>query len=307
MTAGKTIIYLAGPTASGKSALAVSVAKQLNTGVLSADSRQFYKYMPIATAQISEADQLGIPHFFLSFLEPDAIYSAGQFEEDALSFAREWFQSHDTLVLTGGSGLYARAFLYGFSGLPETDPEIRKQVQKDLDSQGLAILQQELIAKDPDTFYKIDIQNPRRVMRALELIRQTGKSLQDLQAIEPSPRSFNIVTIGLDWPRTKLYDRIDQRVLEMIKAGLVEEAKNLKDKGYSPNLPALRAVGFPEAFAFLNGECKEPEMINRIQQHSRNYAKRQMTWLRKEPNVNWFTPEKFEQVDEFIRRQLAYE
>lgn len=307
MASGKTIIYLAGPTASGKSALAVSVAKQLNTGVLSADSRQFYKEMPIATAQISEADQKGIPHFFLSFLEPDAIYSAGHFEQDALSFAQEWFQSHETLILTGGSGLYARAFLYGFSGLPETDPEIRQQVQKDFDSHGLYMLQLELVEKDPDTFFKIDIQNPRRVMRALELIRQTGKSIHVLQSGKPSPRNFNVITLGLDWPRAELYERIDQRVLEMMKAGLVEEAKNLMNKGYSPHLPALRAVGFPEAFAFLNGECKESEMIERIQQHSRNYAKRQMTWLRKEPNINWFTPETFVQINEFVLGRLNHE
>jgi tRNA dimethylallyltransferase len=304
MQGAKTIIYIAGPTASGKSAQAVELANNLHSAVLSADSRQFYRNMPIATAQISEFEQKGIPHFFLSFLNPDEAYSAGQFEKDALQCTEDWFKTNDTLILTGGSGLYARALLYGFSEMPAADPEIRQKVKNDYDQKGLAFLQNELKQKDPDAYEQIDEQNPRRIIRAIELIRTNGKTLQELQQVAPKPRLFKIVTIGLDWPREALYARIDQRVGEMVEAGLIEEAKALKAQGYASDLPALRAVGFPEMFAFLNGEIDKAEAIRRIQQHTRNYAKRQLTWLRKEPNIVWFQPENFANISAFVQNKL---
>jgi tRNA dimethylallyltransferase len=304
MQGAKTIIYIAGPTASGKSAWAVRLAKNLHSAVLSADSRQFYRNMPIATAQISELEQEGIPHFFLSILDPDESYSAGQFEKDALQCAEDWFKTNDTLILTGGSGLYARALLYGFSEMPTTDADIRKQVLDDYEKEGLAFLQNELRQYDKATYEQIDRQNPRRIIRAIELIRASGKTLQELQQVAPKPRPFNILTIGLEWPREELYTRIDLRVVQMVEAGLIEEAKTLMTKGYSPDLPALRAVGFPEMFAFLKGEINQTEAIRRIQQHTRNYAKRQLTWLRKEPNIIWFQPENFNKIPEFVQNQL---
>lgn len=304
MASGKKIVYLAGPTASGKSALAVRLAGWLQTGIVSADSRQFFQEMPIATAVIPEAERGGIPHFFLEFLRPDQEYSAGRFETDALAFASDWFQHHDVLVVTGGSGLYARAFLHGFSEMPETDPVIRAAVQQEMEDGGLETLQRELQVKDPDTWKSMDIQNPRRVCRAIELIRQTGKPLGELQSVPPQPRPFSVVTVGIERPREELYSLIDARVLEMMDKGLQQEAEQLLQKGYSPDLPSLRAVGFPEMFAWMQGKLTRKEAILKIQQHTRNYAKRQMTWLRKEPGIIWFRAGDGMGIQQFLRDRL---
>lgn len=304
MASVKKIVYLAGPTASGKSAMAVRLAGWLQTGVVSADSRQFYQEMPIATAVIPEAERGGIPHFFLEFLRPDQEYSAGRFESEALAFATEWFQRHDVLLVTGGSGLYARAFLHGFSEMPETDLGIRAAVQQILEERGLEVLQRELQEKDPVTWKSMDIHNPRRVSRAIELIRQTGKPLGALQAAGAQPRPFSVVTVGIERPREELYSRIDARVLEMMDNGLPQEAESLLQKGYSQELSSLRAVGFPEMFAWLQGKLSRKEAIQKIQQHTRNYAKRQMTWLRKEPGIVWFRAEDEMSIQHYIREHL---
>jgi tRNA dimethylallyltransferase len=283
----KTILYIAGPTASGKSALAVELALRLNTAVISADSRQFYSGMAIGTGQIPVEEQKGVPHFFLDFLPPDTPYSAGQFETEGLALIANWFKNNDLIIVTGGSGLYCRALLYGFNPMPEVDPTLRAQLQSELEQKGLEILQAELKAKDPETWEEIDKQNPRRVTRALELIRQTGGPIKALKFHPPAPRPFRVVTLGIEWEREELYQRINQRVLHMLEKGWETEAQTLLNRGYSPNLPALRAVGYPEIFAILSGELNRKEGISLIQQHTRNYAKRQMTWLRKEAGIQW--------------------
>jgi len=287
---GKTIIYIAGPTASGKSKLAIALAKRLNTGILSADSRQFYIGMEIGTASVSEKEQEGVPHFFLNFLTPDQSYTAGMFEREALAFADKWFDTHDTLILTGGSGLYARALLYGLSESFEVDTEIRNSVADDLEKKGLRVLQDELKHKDPELYRAIDLMNPRRVARAIEVIRQSGTPLSEIQKKKPEPRFFDVISVGLHWERELLYERINQRVEEMLEKGLEAEVKALLQKGYAPELPALRAVAYPEMICYLNKELSFAEMKNLIQQHTRNYAKRQMTWLRKEPGLTWLPP-----------------
>lgn len=298
----KTVIYIAGPTASGKSTLAVEIAGMLNTCVISADSRQFYKGMEIGTAVIPESERKGIPHKFIQFLDPKQTYSAGNFEHDAMEFTQDWFRTHDSLVLTGGSGLYARAFLYGFAPSPDVSPEIRKQVEIDLKEKGLRSLQDELKHKDPDLYITIDLNNPRRVTRAIEVIRQNGMPFSQMRKVEVATRNFKIISIGLEWEREALYDRINLRVLQMLNQGLEAEVKALLDAGYTSDLPALRAVGYPEMICYLQGEMSYAEMVEKIQQHTRNYAKRQMTWLRKEPHLHWMSPEPAEAVLEYIRK-----
>jgi tRNA dimethylallyltransferase len=303
MSQPKTILYIAGPTASGKSALAVELALRLNTAVLSADSRQFFKGMSIGTGQITEAEQKGIPHYFLNFLTPDANYSAGQFEQDGLNFIQKWFLSNDILIVTGGSGLYCRALLYGFNPMPETDSNLRAQLDLEFQEKGFASLQQELAFKDPETWSNIDQQNPRRVIRALELIRQTGGPIGLLKSVSPLPRPFRILTLGVAWERAQLYERINQRVLQMIDHGWEAEARSLLNQGYSPDLSALKAVGYPELFDLISGKLPREEVIAQIQQHTRNYAKRQMTWLRKEPGIQWISGDN---PDEFLIKAEAY-
>lgn len=303
-TLPKTVIYIAGPTASGKSALAIKLGKLLNTAVVSADSRQFYRGMEIGTACVRESEQEGVPHFFTSFLNPDELYNAGMFERDALLFAEKWFETHDTLILTGGSGLYARAFLEGFSGIPDVNPEIRDGVQADLDKKGLRFLQDELKHKDPEIYNSIDLNNPRRVGRALEVIRQSGIPLSDFHKIKPPARNFRVISLALDLDREILYRRINKRVEQMMDAGLEKEVQALLDKGYHKDLPALRAVGYPEMIAYLNKELSLSDAVEQIQQHTRNYAKRQLTWLRREENLTWFSPEPVEQIIEWVQSEI---
>jgi len=298
----KTVIYIAGATASGKSTLAVELALALDTCIISADSRQFYKGMEIGTAVLPESERKGVLHKFIQFLDPTQAYSAGNFEHAAISFTETWFQTHDTLILTGGSGLYARAYLYGFAPSPDVSPEIRKQVELDLKNKGLRSLQDELKHKDPDLYITIDLNNPRRLTRAIEVIRQNGVPFSQIRKAEVAPRHFKVISIGLEWERDALYARINQRVLQMLENGLEAEVKALLDKGYTADLPALRAVGYPEMILYLQGAIPYAEMVEKIQQHTRNYAKRQMTWLRKEPHLHWMSPESPEAVLEYIQK-----
>jgi tRNA dimethylallyltransferase len=297
------VIFLAGPTASGKSAGAVKLAGMLNAEIFSADSRQFYRGMNIGTAKITASEKAGIPHHFLDFLNPNETFTAGQYEQKALVLAKEIFVNKDTIIVTGGSGLYAQAFISGFSPIPEISPEIHEGVLKDWEELGLAFLQQELLEKDPELYQTMDIQNPRRVCRAIEVIRQSGQKFSVLRAIPPAPRPFQVFSFALEVPRAELYKRIEDRVSVMLELGLKAEVQQLLDAGYTPDLPALQAVGYPEMIQYLSGKITELEMIDLIRQHTRNYAKRQLTWLRKDASLKWIKPEEIELIPEWIEQE----
>jgi tRNA dimethylallyltransferase len=275
----KKLIVIGGATATGKTALAVQLAQRLQTSVLSADSRQFYREMTIGTAKPSKEELAAVPHYFIDFLSVADDYSVGDFERDALHTLQDIFQKNDTAILVGGSGLYLRAVYEGLDTFPPISGETRKAVESGETTGGLAWMQEELLRLDPVQWQKIDRQNPARLRRALEVCIETGRPYSSfLQTREKVSRDFQCVYLLLEKPRPALYERIEQRVDQMIAAGLEDEARSLLPWRHRP---PLRTVGYEEFFAFFDGLITREEAITKIKQHSRNYAKRQATWFRK--------------------------
>ncbi len=282
----KQLIVIVGPTASGKTAKAIELAKQYSTEIVSADSRQIYTELTIGTAKPSVEQLAEIPHHFINFISIAENYNAGRFEIDALALIEKLFAKHDILVMTGGSGLYINAVLQGFDDLPEENQTIRKQLRNQYELNGISFLQQLLLEKDADYYQKIDLQNPQRLMRALEVCLATGTPystfLQNRKG--KNARNFSTKVIGINMDRAQLYNRIEQRVDEMIKLGLLDEVKSvLKYKHHN----ALQTVGYKEMIRFLDGNISLEEVIELIKKNTRNYAKRQLTWFRKMENVEW--------------------
>ncbi len=276
-----------GPTAVGKTTMAIALARYFRTEIVSADSRQFYKEMSIGTAKPDEEELGAAPHHFINSHSVDTIYSAGDFERDALALLDTLFQQHDVVVLVGGSGLFVRALTEGLDDLPQAPAHIRQELNDALQKDGLASLQQRLKAIDPEHYAQMDFQNPQRVVRALEVYESTGKSIAQYQQQKQADRSFDVITIGLNEERETLYQRINERVNRMLEQGLVEEVKSLLSY---KNHPALRTVGYTEIFDYLDGNSTLYAAVEKIQQNSRRYAKRQITWFKKHGNTQWFAP-----------------
>ncbi|MEX1133004.1 MAG: tRNA (adenosine(37)-N6)-dimethylallyltransferase MiaA [Flavobacteriales bacterium] len=279
-----TLIVIGGPTASGKTNAAVGLAKHFSTEVISADSRQFYRDMLIGTARPTEAELSGVKHHFLGHLALEEIWSAGAFARAAEPVLQELLAQRGIAVLVGGSGLYIDALIKGLDPLPVTDVRLRERLQKRLEHEGLPALVTDLQQHDAATWERIDRQNPHRVLRALEVCLITGKPFSEQRNAPQERNDMRIVRIAMDLPRTELYARIDQRVDRMVTDGLVEEARTL--------LPfrehnALRTVGYRELFMHFDGELTVEQAFDLIKQHTRNYAKRQMTWFRRDPGWQW--------------------
>lgn len=301
MNKGKTLIVIAGPTAVGKTSLAVSVAKELHTEILSADSRQFYREMQIGTARPTEKEMDGIPHYFCGHLSVEDDYNVSDFEREALSKLSELFQTHDTVVMTGGSGLYINAVCRGIDELPDPHPKLRQRLKDDWENRGIDTLRQELQKLDPEYYQQVDIHNPKRLMRAIEVCRTTGRKYSELRSNTPKVRPFNILKIGLTLEREALVERIHRRTDKMIADGLVEEAqKLLPQRHYN----ALNTVGYKEIFHYLDGEISLEQAIRDIKTSTRRYAKRQLTWFRKDPEMHWFGPSDLQDIIRFIRESL---
>lgn len=290
---GKQLIVLVGPTASGKTALAVKLAQTLHTEVLSADSRQFYKHLDIGTAKPGDEELHGVPHHFIDHLELEAHMSAGAFEQEALELLEELFQQHDHVLMTGGSGLYVDAVCRGFDDLPPADPALRAVLNERWETEGLQVLQQELATKDPATFTTIEQDNPHRIIRALEVLESTGKPLVEHRSGKKVERPFHIRKFGIQIDRELLYQRIDQRVHRMMDAGLLQEVKDLLPYRH---LNALNTVGYKELFAYLDGQHSLDEAVELIKRNTRRYAKRQLTWWRKDDEIQWVGPDDAEQI-----------
>lgn len=274
------LLIVAGPTAVGKTSFSISLAQKLDTVILSADSRQVYKGMPIATAQPSMTERQGIKHYLIGHIDPLAPYSAGQFEREAIDLLTDLFQKHSTIILTGGTGLYIRAITQGLDEFPDIDPNIRVSINDAYTNHGLAPLLEELDREDPAYAKIVDRQNHRRVIRALEFIRGTGLPYSSFRKNQPKERFFETTTILLERERPELYDRINQRVHMMVEDGLIEEAR----KWYPHReFNATQTVGYKELFQYFDGDITQERAIELIQQNSRRYAKRQMTWFRKMP------------------------
>lgn len=284
MLPGKTIYIIVGPTASGKTAHAIALAQQLQTEIISADSRQCYREMNIGVAKPTSEELETIPHFFINNLGVTEEVNAKVFEKSALVFAKKIFEKNDSAVMAGGTGLYIKAFCEGIDLMPEVENETREKLRKAYFENGIQWLQEEVQKKDDAFWQQAEKNNPHRLLRALEIWETTGTSILEFQKKEKIQRAFKIVKIGLELPMPVLYERINLRVEKMMQQGLLQEVENLLPYR---NYPALQTVGYKELFEYLDGKCTLSEAVEKIKQHTRNYAKRQMTWFKKDQEIYW--------------------
>lgn len=300
-TTSKYLIVLVGPTAIGKTALSIQLAKHYNCAIFSADSRQFFKEMSIGTAKPSLAEMEGITHHFIGHRSIHEAYNAGKFEEDAISALRSYFEHRNVAILVGGSGLYIDAVCYGIDPIPK-DEEIRNQLQYELKEFGIGILQKELEEKDPVHFTNSNVKNPQRLIRALEVCRATGKTYTSFRKNQPKKRDFTTIKIGLTAEREDIYSAINKRVDQMMVDGLLTEVKGLLPWA---SLNALKTVGYQELFSYLKNEISLDEAIELIKKTTRNFAKRQLTWFKRDKGIEWFSmPPKPQEIIKYI--ELIY-
>lgn len=279
----KHLVVISGPTASGKTALSVALAKRLNTCVLSADSRQFYREISIGTAKPSPEEMDGITHYFIDSHSLLDEVTAAQFEREGLALLDTLFKTHDVVVLTGGSGMFVDALCNGLDEIP-TSKSVRETLQTILNEGKLDELLLELKETDPIYYDQVDRKNPMRVMRAIEVIRITGKPYSSLRKASPTQRPFQVHRFVIEHERARLYERINQRVLAMMENGLLDEVKSVQ---HLRGLSSLNTVGYSELFDYLDGKTTLEESISLVQQNSRRYAKRQITWLKRNPEAQW--------------------
>ena len=289
MSVKKKLIIIGGPTASGKTDCAIQLAQHFGTEILSADSRQFYKDMSIGTAKPQLSDLAKVKHHFIGNLSIKDAYSVGDFERDALAVLETIFEKNDTAIMVGGTGLYIRAVCEGLDVFPEVPLSIRDEFEAIFEKQGIKPLQKLLQEVDYEYFTKADIQNPMRLIRALSVWKASGKPFSNFLSGNKAERNFTPIYIALDMPRAVLYDRINRRVDAMMAEGLLEEVKALYP---FRDLNALQTVGYTELFAYFDGDMTLDEAVDKIKQHTRNYAKRQMTWFRKNDFWQRFDPQK---------------
>ena len=294
-----TLIVIAGPTASGKTAAAIEVARHFSTVVVSADSRQFYREMSIGTAKPNADELAAVPHYFIDTLSITENYTAGKYEKQALDLLDELFKTHNVVVLAGGSGLFIKAVCEGFDEFPDIDPQIRQQLNRELETHGLLWLQEKLKAADPDYYAEADINNPQRVARALEVFEGTGKPFSSFRRSAINKRPFRILKFGLDLPREVLYHRINTRVEIMVEQGLIEEVKLLLPYR---QLNALNTVGYTELFDYFDDKTDLSTAIGLIKQNTRRFAKRQMTWFGKDKDIAWIDAKDGNAAEEIIKR-----
>lgn len=280
----KTLVLILGPTGVGKTELSLRVAEHYGCPILNCDSRQVFKSIPIGTAAPTKDELSRVKHYFIATRELEEGYNAGQYERDALRVLEDLFRTHEVVVMTGGSMLYADAVCYGLDELPAVPAAIRRSVQESYEKHGLTWLQAEVQRLDPNYWEEVDQQNPARLAHCVELSLTTGKPYSSLRTNTRVQRPFRIVKVALERPREELYDRINRRVLQMIEEGLVEEARSVYPKRH---LNSLQTVGYRELFACFDGEYDLNRAIELIQQNTRHYAKRQMTWFRRDQDIHW--------------------
>ncbi|GHN00951.1 tRNA dimethylallyltransferase 1 [Cytophagales bacterium WSM2-2] len=287
-SATKRLIVIVGPTAVGKTAAAISVAEKLGTEIVSADSRQVFKELNIGTAKPSTDELRKVVHHFISNKSIHDDFDAGKYGREALALIKSLFTRFEHLVMVGGSGLYIKAALEGFDDMPEVRQGLREEITKEFLDKGLSWLQEQVEKADPDYFSSVDKQNPQRLMRALELLRSTDKSMGDLRVKKKMEHPFEVIKIGLNVSREELYRRIDTRMDDMIETGLFDEAKSFYE---FRELNALQTVGYREIFDYLDQQYDYEEAVRLLKRNSRRYAKRQLTWFQRDNEVNWFETE----------------
>lgn len=299
----KTLIVIAGPTASGKTAAGIRLARHFNTVILSADSRQFYREMSIGTAKPDAEEQAAARHYFIDSHSVEQLFSVGDFEKQGLALLDDLFKQHDVVILVGGSGLYIKALCEGFDDIPQADEGIREQLNNDLAENGITPLQEELKTADPAYYNEVDINNPQRVIRALEVYRSTGKPFSSYRKATTNKRPFNCIKIALDLPREVLYNRINTRVDIMVAQGLIDEVRSLLPYRH---LNALNTVGYSELFDHFDGKSDLNTAIELIKQNTRRFAKRQLTWFRKDKDMQWLAPDEItgKKIEELLTTPL---
>ena len=293
----KTLIIIAGPTAIGKTALAISLAKHFKTEIISADSRQFYREMNIGTAKPSEAELKEVKHHLINSHSVLDQFNAGDFEKESIELINKLFLNHDQVIMAGGSGLFINAVSHGFDQLPIATEEIRNYFNTILEEKGIKFLQDQLKEIDPVYYKEVDIYNPQRIIRALEVFECSGETFSSLRTNIKKQRPFNIVKIGLNTDRNIVYERINLRVDQMIKDGLIKEVEGLKSFRH---LNPLNTVGYSEIFDYLEGKSNREEAIEKIKQNTRRFAKRQITWFKKSEDIKWYKPDELEPIIQYL-------
>jgi tRNA dimethylallyltransferase len=298
---GKSLIVILGPTAVGKTAVSVELAQKLSCAVISADSRQLFKEMQIGTAKPTVEEMGGVKHYFIDDRSIDKEFSAGKFEREALQVIEEEFAGNDLCIVAGGSGLYIDALCMGLNDFPVVKPEVRESLNKKLLADGIETLFQQLTEVDPDYAQEIESQNSQRIIRALEIFKSSGKTYSSFRLGMSSRRNFNIIYLGLEMPREQLYERINARMDKMIEHGLFNEAINLlpyRDKN------ALQTVGYNEVFMYHDGFIDKKEAIRLLKRNSRRYAKRQLTWFKRNEEIKWFNPLDSDKIYNYLAEKL---
>ena len=297
-----TLIVLVGPTASGKTQLAIELAQHFHTEIISADSRQFYHEIPIGTAAPTPEQLKTVPHHFISNLSITDDYNVSTYEKEVLELLKKKFISNPVMIMTGGSGLYINAVCKGIDDIPNPDKVLRKQLNQLFLEKGIEALRDKLKAIDPEYYSVVDYNNPKRLLRALEVCLQTGEKYSNLRKNKDSIRPFNILKVGLEVPREILNERINKRTDEMIRRGWIQEAESvIRYKDYN----ALNTVGFKELFNYLEGKWTLEHAIEKIKTNTRRYAKRQMAWFRKDNDITWFSPNDIKTIISHLDDKLS--
>lgn len=297
----KTLISVVGPTAIGKTALAIELAQHFKTEIISADSRQFFKEMEIGTAKPDKEELARAKHHFINSHSVEKLFSTGDFELEALKTLNQIFENHNVAIMVGGSGLYTNAVINGLDEMPEIDLSIREKLNIKFEKEGIESIQKQLAELDPEYFSKVDQNNPQRMIRGLEVFLSTGKKLSSMLSSTKKERPFNIIKIGLNTDRSILYNRINLRVDKMMENGLLEEVKFLHPyRKYN----ALNTVGYSELFDYIEEKISLDDAVSLIKQNTRRFAKRQLTWFRKDQDVNWFEPDEKNKIVQFVEEHL---
>ena len=292
---------MSGPTGGGKRELRLRIAEKYGEEIISSDSRQIYKNNPIGTAAATEEQMARVPHHFVGFLELTEYFSAYRFEDEVMAFLENYFAAHDNALMTGGSMMYIDAVCKGIDEMPSVDPEVREEVIAEYKEKGLDHMLARLKELDPEYYDIVDRNNPKRVIHGVEICLTTGNTFTSYRSNTIKKRPFNIIKIGLIREREELYSRINQRVDEMIEAGLIDEVKSVSEY---KNLNALNTVGYKEIFKYLDGEWTLDFAIEKIKQNSRIYSRKQMTWFRKDDTIKWFNPEDEASIMEYIDGEM---
>nr|WP_319272775.1 tRNA (adenosine(37)-N6)-dimethylallyltransferase MiaA [uncultured Draconibacterium sp.] len=298
----KTLVVITGPTGIGKTEVSIKVARHFNTEIVSADSRQIFKELNIGTAVPSKEELAAVPHHFIQSHSIEENYNASRYETEALELLDKLFKQKDVLLLVGGSMLYIDAICKGIDIMPDADQEIRASLKKQLEEEGLESLRLQLKTLDPEYYKKVDLKNPNRIIHALEISIQTGKPYSSFRSNTAKQRPFKIVKIALNCDRQVLHNRINLRVNKMMEAGLENEARGVYHKKH---MNSLNTVGYQELFAYFDGDISREKAVELIKRNSRRYARKQITWFRRDETVKWFEPTESDRIIEWLKSQIS--